>query len=129
MSYEVMKEARDLLVNSSEVTALVSPTNIRVGWSEGEVSMPAIIITEVTESDVGQLGFGSSKVHKIEATLQFDILSKNSVKETLNVADAVTKTLLSNTYAKVTEVDMWDDLLKAHRRMLRFRKTYFKEFE
>lgn len=131
MSYGVIKDTRDLLINSSEVTALVQPANIRVGWSEVQVSMPAVIISEVTETDVGYLGFGTSsegsRLHRIEATLQIDVLSQNSVKETLQIADAITKVLLLNSYAKITEVDMWDELLKAHRRMLRFRKIYVKE--
>jgi len=131
MSYDVMLEARNALINDSAVTALVSPTNIRVGWSEGQISMPAIIISTVGETDIGYLGFGTapegSRMHRIEATLQFDILSKSSVKETLQIDDAMTEALLENGFSKTSETDMWDGYLKAHRRIVRFRKTYIKE--
>ena len=131
MSYNVVLEARNVLVNDADVTSLVSPTNIRVGWSEGQISMPAIIISIVGETDTGYLGFGTapegSRIHRVVATLQFDILSKSSVKETLQIDDAMTEALLENGYSKITETDMWDNYLKAHRRIVRFRKTYIKE--
>ena len=130
MSYEVVKEVRDLLISDGTVISLVPASNIRVGWSESRISFPIVVITMVSESDIGYLGFGTSsegnKLHRQEATIQVDILSRSSIKETLDIGDAITKVLMYNGFSKATEVDIWDNLLKAHRRMLRFRKTYIK---
>lgn len=131
MSYDIVLEARNLLINNQSVTSLVEPANIRVGWSDGQVNFPSVSISTVGETDVGYLGFGTapegSRLHRIEATIQIDIISKTSIKETLEIADAITKVLLGNSFSKQSEVDIWDDMMKAHRRMLRFRKTYITE--
>ncbi len=130
MSYEVLKGVRDILITDGDVLSLIPASKIRVGWSSTVVDFPLAVISIVSESDTGMLGYGTAeegeKLHRVEASIQIDVLSRASIKETLDIADAITKALMKNGYSKSTEVDMWDDLLKAHRRMLRFKKTFIK---
>ena len=130
MSYEVLKSVRDILITDGDVLSLIPASKIRVGWSSTVVDFPLVVISIVSESDIGMLGYGTSeegeKLHRVEVSIQIDILSRASIKETLDIGDAITRALMKNGYSKSTEVDMWDDLLKAHRRMLRFKRTFIK---
>jgi len=131
MSYSLLKQTRDILVASADLSNYVSSNNIRVGWIEAATSFPLIAITTIGESDVGYLGYGTApdgqKLHEINISFQIDILSRKSVKEATEIADIVTKELMANGYSKTSEVDTWEVALKAHRKILRFSYVYVFE--
>ena len=126
MSYSIVKNTRDLLVADSELLNYVSSSDIRAGYSGEITSLPTIIISTVSETDTAHLGYGTapsgSRLHRIDAVLQIDILTRKSMKEALDIADRITAILMNNgKYSKSGENDFWNDTYKAFHKVLRFR--------
>ena len=129
MSYATELEIRNLLINFIPLTALVSSSNIKVGWSSSLDSFPTITISQAAGSDVGQLGYATSpsgsRVGVEEVSYQLDIYSRTSWKETLDIEDAIKKVLLKNGYSKTSSNDIWEPDIKAFRKVTMWRKINY----
>jgi len=113
MSLDITKTIRNYLISSTSVTNLVPKSDIKMSFTRLEDSFPCIVITQAGGSDIGYLGYrtaaAGSKIRLEEALLQLDIFSKKSRKETLDIADAVVKTLISGGCSKESDIEMYDD--------------------
>ena len=129
MSYATELEIRNLLIGFSTLTALVSSSNIKIGWSSTLDSFPAVTISQAAGTDTGQLGYGTSpsgsRVGVEEVSYQLDIYSRTSWKETLDIEDAIKKVLLKNGYSKTSSNDMWEPDIKAFRKITMWRKVSY----
>jgi len=126
MTYSVIKNTRDLLVGDSELTGYVSSADIRAGFSGEITNLPTIIITTVSETDIGHLGYATSpegsRLHRIDCVIQIDVLTRKSMKEALEISDRITAVLMNNgRYSKTGEADMWNETYKAFHKVLRFK--------
>ena len=125
MSLVVTKKIRGYLISSDTVTAIVPKSDIKVGWTKITDNFPCIVITQAGGTDQGYLGYktspAGSKIRVEESIFQIDIFSKNSRQETLEIADAVVKTLISGGCRKDSDIEMYDDDTKLYRKT----QTYF----
>ena len=122
MTETLYSSARNLLVNSSEVTNLVPAKNITVGFTQEPISYPCISITKVAGSDLGYLGYSTSaagsKMRKSSNSVQIDIYNRDSLLSSQIIGRAVTQTLLDGlSCKKVSEVDIYEENLKAYRKI------------
>jgi hypothetical protein len=131
MSLDVTRKIRGYLISSSSVTTYVNSSDIKVGWVKTEDSFPCITINQVTGIDYGYLGYGTSaagsKMRREEVNLQIDIYSKTSRLETLQIADAVVKVLVSGTCRKVSDNEMYDDDLGIYRKIQTYNRIMFHD--
>lgn len=121
MSLTVTQTFRNWLVNKSTITALVTAGNIKVGWDRLPSDFPCILITQSSGRDLGYLGYGTaaagSKIRQEDVTMQVDIFSKTSRKETLDISDVVVPVLISGGCTKESDVETYDDVLEAYRKI------------
>ena len=98
MYYEY-SSLRKILINNSEITALVPSSNISVGYLRSDDSFPKIALFRAGGSSVGRLGYKTSSVGNKESNrisrFQIDILSRDSIEDLENIDDVVIKALLS----------------------------------
>jgi len=127
MSFEILREVRDAFINDANITALVPATKIRVGWQESVTTFPSIIISTVTETETGQLGYAHNKRKAVLTTIQVDILSRKSLQNAVEIADAVSQCMLELGWEKVGDLDTFDTLMKCHRKTLRFSSIRYVE--
>jgi hypothetical protein len=129
MSYQILKDLYDAIKGDSSITALVTAGNIKVGWQNEFATYPAISIIQVGGNAVGRLGYkhASGQIDENYGT-QIEIYSQKSLKENYDILDPLSKTMISANYEKLSDVDMWDDDLSAHRKITRWnkRKIYTK---
>jgi len=135
MSLEMFRDIRGWIISSSSVKAIspsVSKSNIKVGWPKSVDSFPCILITQAGGSDFGYLGYrtaaAGSRMRRETSVMQIDIYSRDSRRHTLQLADAITPTLIASSQArKTSDVDTYDDGLSAYRKILSY--TISKEHD
>ena len=131
MSLAVTLYIRGILISSSAVTSLVNASNIKAAWPKTLDSFPCILISQVSGTDYGYLGYGSSpagsKLRRELSTLQIDIFSKSSRLETIQIGDEVVKVLISGTCRKESDTEMYDDELGIYRKVQTYSRTKFHD--
>lgn len=131
MSLDDLKNFRGYLCSSSAVISLVPKSNIQIGWPRDKFNMPSIIITQVTGTDIGYLGYrtaaAGSRVRREELTFQVDIYAKNR-KDTYSIADTIVPILIvSGACRKNSDNDMYNDDLRSYRKSQSYSFISFKE--
>jgi len=128
MSLTATQSFRTWLISSSTITTLVPINDIKVGWERVADSFPCVTLTQITGSDLGYLGYktasAGSKIRKENITMQIDIFSKTSRKETLDISDAIVPVLISGGCTKESDTEMYDDNLGAYRKIQTY--SFFK---
>lgn len=131
MSYATILDLRTKLLKNSTLTGYVPSNNIQLGWLREDAEFPTITITQAGGTDVGQLGYnpapGGSKLAKETVSYQLDLYSKTSVKNILDMYDTLKGIMISSSYEKISDVDMYEPDLKAHRKITIWRKIYYHE--
>lgn len=121
-SYDQIKAIRDLLINDATVTSYVNANDITVGWVREVVDFPSIIITNAGGSSRGYIGNKNTSSGNRVATetlvIQIDIVSRTSVKNTYDIADAISDVLLANGYSKSSDNDFYVDDFEAYRKVV-----------
>lgn len=129
MSYQMIKDLYDSITGNSNITALVSSSDIKVGWQNELSNYPSIVILGGGGNAVGRLGY-----HDVSGQIDenfspdIEIYSQKSLKENYDILDQLSKVMISANYEKLSDNDLWDDTLSAHRKVTRWnkRKIYNK---
>lgn len=131
MSYDVLLELRNALISSSDLTNLVSSSNIQVGWKRELTDFPCIIISQSGGVDYGYLGYNTSadgsKLGREEATYQIDIYSRTSMKNILDIFEALRGVLLALGYRKTGDTDAFESEYDAYRKITTWKKIAFHD--
>jgi len=122
MSEYSYSSARQLLTQSTALTALVPVNNIRVGFMREPVEFPLITLTQVGGTSYGYLGYKQSskgsRQRRDDRTIQIDIYSRSGMLDLQQISDKVDLALISGTgFRKVNDNDTYEDPLKAHRKI------------
>jgi len=121
MSLASLKQIRGFLISSDSILTLVPSENIQTAWIRTEDKYPCITIIQVGGSDIGSLGFktspAGSKLRTERPRYQVDIYSQISRLETLQIADEVTKTLISGGCTKDSDIEDMDDEKNVYRKI------------
>lgn len=121
-SYDQIKALRDLLINDATVISYVNANDITVGWVREVVDFPSIIITNAGGISRGYIGNKNTSSGNRVATetlvIQIDIVSRTSVKNTYDIADAISDVLLANGYSKSSDNDFYVDDFEAYRKVM-----------
>jgi hypothetical protein len=129
MSLQTIRKIRGYLISSSSVTAYVPTRKIKLGWPKTLDEFPCIIISQVTGTDMGYLGYGTSaagsKLRKETSSIQIDIYSRNSRLETIQIADEVVKVLISGNCTKESDVESFSDETGLYRKIQTYSDTSF----
>jgi len=125
MSLNALRTIKGHICSSTSVVALLPKASVKVGWPKELDTFPSILITQTGGADIGYLGYGTaaagSRLRREEITLQIDVFSRDSRRQTLQIADAVMKTLMvSSACRKVSDADMYDDDLNVYRKLQTF---------
>ena len=129
MSYQMIKDLYDSIRGNSNITTLVSASDIKVGWQNEFASYPAIAIMQGGGRSVGRLGYNHASGQIDENfSPDIEIYSQKSLKENYDILDQLSKIMISANYQKLSDNDFWDDTLSAHRKVTRWnkRKIYTK---
>jgi len=132
MSKLVTKQIRGHLVSSSALSSYVGASDIKVGWDKLPHEFPSIIITQTGGGAYGYLGYktspGGSRIRRETVSMQLDIYSTKSRLETLQMEDIITPLLIVSSQArKESDIDTFDDELKAYRKILSYTITQFHD--
>ena len=122
MSYNAYSSARTLLVNNSNVIALVPAGSIRIGFQREPEVFPMITITQVGGSAYGYLGYGQSDVgskgRNETSMIQIDIYDRDSIMDINLIGVQVDKAIMSGAgYRKSGELDAFEDGLNSYRKV------------
>lgn len=124
-SYDQIKALRELLINDATITSYVNANDITVGWSRELANFPCITISNAGGTSQGYIGNGSAsdgnRVAKETLIIQIDIISRTNVKNTYDIADAISEVLLANGYTKSSDNDMYIDDFEAYRKVMIWR--------
>ncbi len=101
-------------------TSLTSVAEISVGWKSEDLTFPCINIVQAGGSQTGMLGYSSDNKVREEDQFQFNIYSRTSLLQTYELNDTLAGVMISSGYHKITDVDMFDDDLDAHRKTTRW---------
>jgi len=128
MSLDALLTVRNKLISSSDLTALVPASQIKVGWQKTIDSFPCIIINQAAGNDVGYLGYAASpsgnKVRREQVTVQIDIYSRKSRQNVFEIADEIVPLMISLGSSKDSDVDDFNDDLSVYRKIQTY--TFFK---
>jgi len=124
MSYQLLKDLYDNIIGNTNISAMVAPTNVKVGWQNEIAAYPCITIMQAGGNSVGMLGFNRTVSGQIKENfgVQLDIYSRTSIKENYDILEVLINTMISSGYEKLSDVDFWDDDLNANRKMTRWNK-------
>jgi len=123
MTYTEMKNVYDSLCTNTALTNVVPSTSIRIGvLSDEDPTFPAISIRQAGGRQVGRLGHGSSGETMEDTTLQIDVYSRTSVMQAYQIVDLLDNIMISSTYRKDSDLDIWEDEFQAHRKATRWSK-------
>jgi len=129
MSYEIAKDIYDTLTSDSDLLALVSSGNIQIGWKREPPDYPSITFYQVAGFDRGELGYSTaasgSKIRNVVPVYGFTIFSRKSMKEILQIDDALTKCLINKGFEKLSDREGFDEDINAYVKLLTYRKKYF----
>jgi len=122
MSTEAFRDIRGYLCSTSTITDLVDKTDIKIGWPKELDSFPCILITQTGGMDYGYLGYktaaAGSKFRREETTLQLDIFSTTSRKETYAISDAIVPIMIaSGGCRKISDSDTYDSEKNVYRKL------------
>jgi len=123
MSYQMIKDLYDSITGNASITSLVSIDNVKVGWQNELANYPSIVILQGGGNSTGRLGY-----HYISGQIDenfspdIEIYSQKSLKENYDILDQLSKVMISANYEKLSDNDMWDDTLSAHRKVTRWNK-------
>jgi len=129
MSYNIAKDIYDTLTSDSNLLSLVSSGNIQIGWKREPPEYPSITFYQVAGYDRGQMGYSvlpsGSKTRTVIPVYGFTIFSRSSMKEILQIDDALTKCLIKKGFEKLSDREGYDDEINAYVKLLTYRKKYF----
>lgn len=120
MSTDAMTNIRNYLVGSSAVTSLVPAKDITTGWKKTLDVFPCIIISQISGIDKGYLGYGLAghRTREEKFVFSLNIFSRNSRKQTYDIADVLVPLLIvSGSCKKTNDIDMYEDALSVYRKM------------
>jgi len=133
MSLEADIELRNLLISDSQLTQIVDPENIIVGWTKAPTAYPCIVIVQVGGEDTPTLGYGTapngSKMWEERITWQINIFSDESRKQTLEIADRNREILFNadDIDYKTGDADTFETAINAYRKIVTWTRIRFNE--
>lgn len=123
MSYQLLKDLYDSIKGDTDITALVSSDDIKIGWQNEIANYPCIAIIQIGGNAVGMLGHGApSGLVEENFGVQIEIYSQKSLKEVYDILDELADNMLTNKYEKLSDGDDWDDTLSVHTKITRWNK-------
>ena len=127
MTIDTLSTLRNNLIADSAVSGLVSSTSIKVGWQGEITTFPSIILYQTGGTDVGYMCYNTqtagNKLRLETSNITVDVLSRTSMYHTYQIADAIVPVMISGGCRKVQDVDLYDDEMKSHRKVLTFRTS------
>jgi len=133
MSLAADVELRNLLISDAELTQMVNPENIIVGWTKAPTSYPCIVIVQVGGEDSASLGYATApsgqRLWEERISWQINIFSDESRKQTLQIADRIREILFNadGIYYKTADVDTYEDSINAYRKIVTWTRVKFNE--
>jgi len=128
MSSDALTDIRGFLVSSTAVTSLVPKKDISVGWRKTIDNFPCVILNQISGTDTGYLGYGlaGSRTRREEFIFSIDIFSRTNRKQTYSIADAIVPLMIvSGSCRKLSDIDMYDDVLNVYRKVQTYNYTLF----
>ena len=131
MTKQLMKDLYDSLCTNSNLTAIVPSNNIKIGWQNEISSFPTITIFQIGGTSKGQLGYNTAAVGsglvKESFGPQIEIYSRTSTLQNYQILDELNDIMISSGYEKLSDLDIYDDTLGAHRKITRWNKLILNE--
>jgi hypothetical protein len=123
MSYRFIKSLYDSITGDTNITQYVNKGDIKVGWQTNLTSFPCITIIGLGGNAVGTLGYNhpSGNINE-NYGVQIEIYSRKSLKENYDICDKIMLNMFSNGYEKLSDVDDYEDNLKSHLKITRWKK-------
>ena len=125
MSINVATTLRGYLI-SSAVSSQVPAKDILVGYDKDITNFPTIVLYSVGGMDVGYLGYNKATTgssNRLETTrIAVDIMSRTSLYNCYQIADAVVPVMISGGCRKTNDVEEYNEDLNVYRKILTFKR-------
>lgn len=113
---------RGYLCSSSALIAILPKSSIRLGWPKELDTFPSVLMTQTGGVELGYLGYqtatAGTRLRREEVTVQIDIFSRTSRRQTYQIGDAITPILIaSGACRKIGDTDMFDEDLNVYRKL------------